>query len=779
LLNQKITDKIIDLSLLLGFFLTPLLFFTQTHDQFELPKITFLILLAIPLLVLELGEKNFIQSRSPTLFLLLFFLTQAIACLPSISLSWITSLGGDYENFAGLSTLLTYVVWYFIFLRVLTPKRIEKIFYFILLAAFFSSLHAIAQHFQFDFIQWNPESVNATREFAAMGNPNFLSAYIAMAIPLFLTLSFRNQDEETQIKSIFSPSYSLLLVLAVGFLFLATAKGQLLLHLDQNNSFSFATRTIGLFCLSLFCIHASRLQLLPVKLFTISILILGLLSTASRGGFLGALIGAGVWLLLAFRDKAWKEKLHHRWALVSKVQFGVTAAMLGLFLAIFGWSFIQRLFDSVIHASQSLATSRLHIWRPALEIIKTNPFFGVGLDTFKIAFPFYSGIEFNQIDGLFMSSRMAHNELLQIAATSGLVGLASYLALLGAFAFTWWRAYQTIGTHGRWVLIALLCAAVAYQVQNLFSFGVAAINFIWFFILAAVCAFNKTPQTTEKPKPAFISFCFHKLIVCVLLLLILFFPIRRLAADIAYGRGDVYSGAIKNHDPQTTADTLTYYSDAEIHYLNRALDVFPWDVKYNLYTGQAYEQRARLDSPKTDWYLNALHYYQNAVQMSHANAYYYNDEGRVYNALSAFDTQYKEKAEKAYGQAVYWSPASPYFILNWMTSLEKIGKTEEAQTETQRAFDSDPAFSAKILSQMAFEKYQAGDKSTAFRYVNEAAQGNTLSAEAFYCRGILYLSEKEKRKALADFEYVQSLHPDPFKNSSVQHLDELIQESQK
>jgi tetratricopeptide (TPR) repeat protein len=421
----------------------------------------------------------------------------------------------------------------------------------------------------------------------------------------------------------------------------------------------------------------------------------------------------------------------------------------------------------------------LHIWRPALEIIKANPIFGVGLDTFKIAFPFYSGIEFNQIDGLFMSSRMAHNELLQIAATSGLVGLAAYLAFLISFALCWWKTYQTTGAHGRWVLIALLSCAVAYQVQNLFSFGVAAINFIWFFLLAAVVTYNKSPQTTETlDKHSILSFYFHKLITCVLLLLILFFPIRRLAADIAYGRSDIYSAAVKNRDSQTTAESLTYYSDAEIHYLNRALDIFPWDVKYNLYTGQAYEQRARLDSPKPDWFLNALRYYQIAVQMSPANAYYYNDEGRVYNALSAFGP-YQEKAEQAYGQAVHFSPASPYFILNWMTSLEKVGKTKEAQKEMQKAFDSDSTFSAKILSQMAFEKYQAGDKAGAFRYVNLAAQGNTLSAEAYYCRGIIYLSEKEKKKALNDFLYVQSLNPDPFKNSSVQHLDELIQESQK
>ena len=346
--NQKFLKKLTDISVLFGFFLTPLLFFTQAHDQFELPKVTFLTLLAVPLLVLELREKNFQKNTLLSLLILLFFATQCIACLPGVSLSWITSLWGDYENFAGLSTLLTYLVWYFIFIRILNLQRIEKVFYFVSLTAFFSSLYAIAQHFQFDFIQWNPESVNATREFAALGNPNFLSAYIAMAIPLFLTLSFDDRKGEIAAKPIFTPLFSLLFLLGIGFLFLATAQGQLFFHLDPSMNFSLVTRTIGLFCFSLFCIHAGRLKLLSVKILVISVFILGLLSTASRGGFLGAFLGVFLWCFLAFQNQEWKEKLKQQWILISKTHLFLGVGVITLFLGFFGWSFIQRLLNSIL-----------------------------------------------------------------------------------------------------------------------------------------------------------------------------------------------------------------------------------------------------------------------------------------------------------------------------------------------------------------------------------------------------------------------------------------------
>ena len=38
---------------------------------------------------------------------------------------------------------------------------------------------------------------------------------------------------------------------------------------------------------------------------------------------------------------------------------------------------------------------------------------------------------------------------------------------------------------------------------------------------------------------------------------------------------------------------------------------------------------------------------------------------------------------------------------------------------------------------------------------------------------------RKKKEALADFEKVVSLHPDPYKNSSVQGLDQLIEECRK
>jgi tetratricopeptide (TPR) repeat protein len=175
--------------------------------------------------------------------------------------------------------------------------------------------------------------------------------------------------------------------------------------------------------------------------------------------------------------------------------------------------------------------------------------------------------------------------------------------------------------------------------------------------------------------------------------------------------------------------------------------------------------------------MEALHCYEKSVEMSPANAYYYNDEGRIYNNLGLTDPQYLPKAEEAFGDAVKWAPASPFFILNWAMALKKVGQEGKAEEQISKSFKLDLAFTSKVLAQMAFDAYKSGDKKTAFQDIGEAVSGNTSSAEALYCRGILYLSEKEKKKALADFEAVKDLQPTPEKNPSIQSLDQFIEQA--
>jgi len=535
------------------------------------------------------------------------------------------------------------------------------------------------------------------------------------------------------------------------------------------------SRALGLLYFSSCWVRLGRFRNGWGTLAGLLILGLGLLSTGSRGGFLGAFLGLLLWACLAFREvgaasfrQKGKDLISWKFPWVP-----ISGTTLLLLVGWFGSGFFQRLFSSFLHIQDSLAVSRLHIWGPAWTIARSNPLLGTGLDTFKIAFPYYSGIEFNLIDGMFTSSRMAHNELLQMAATTGLVGLAAYIGVIAVFGYVWWQAYRLAAPSARWTLIALLCAAVAFHVQNLFSFGVAAIDWLWFFLLAGVQFYYRK----NRPKGSGFWTLPRKAMALLFGLTVLLFPLQRLAADIAFGHGSVASDLLKRSARDQDLGTLIYYSEFEIGHMWKATHLSPLDVKYQLYLGLAYEHRAALDPTHAqDCYLKALDCYQQAIAMSPANAYYYNDEGRIYDDLSRIDPSYRAKSETAYGKAVQWAPASPYFLINWALALERTGKEKEGEEQLQKAFSYSPSFTAKTLGQMAEGAYLSGDKKTAFEMADKAVRGNTSSAEAHYYRGYLYLREKEKKKALADFETTKNLAPTKEKNPTIQLLDQFIGE---
>ena len=63
---------------------------------------------------------------------------------------------------------------------------------------------------------------------------------------------------------------------------------------------------------------------------------------------------------------------------------------------------------------------RIHAWRGVLKMIEANPVTGTGLGTFASAYPLF------KIYGETSIWDQAHNDYLQVAAESGLIGLALF-----------------------------------------------------------------------------------------------------------------------------------------------------------------------------------------------------------------------------------------------------------------------------------------------------------------------------------------------------------------
>jgi O-antigen ligase len=139
---------------------------------------------------------------------------------------------------------------------------------------------------------------------------------------------------------------------------------------------------------------------------------------------------------------------------------------------------------------------RLQIWRDAVPVILERPFLGHGPDNFATPFERHEGEDleealFNQGTGKPDTVDKAHNELLQLTATTGLLGLAAYLWLLVSY---FRNAYRS----GGWPIIALSGGALAYilQLQTVFTTIATGVTF-WAILGVSVAVMRLQERPAE------------------------------------------------------------------------------------------------------------------------------------------------------------------------------------------------------------------------------------------------------------------------------------------
>ena len=148
----------------------------------------------------------------------------------------------------------------------------------------------------------------------------------------------------------------------------------------------------------------------------------------------------------------------------------------------------------------SSAQVRLNIWRDTVPMILDRPLLGHGPDNFVGPFESYVDEDLEssitRSDGVVKTVDRAHNDLLQVAATTGLLGLAAYLWILVSY---FRNAYRS----GGWPLIALSSGVLAYILQIQTSFPTASSSVAFWGILGASAAIMRLPNgETDDPDSA-------------------------------------------------------------------------------------------------------------------------------------------------------------------------------------------------------------------------------------------------------------------------------------
>jgi O-antigen ligase len=203
----------------------------------------------------------------------------------------------------------------------------------------------------------------------------------------------------------------------------------------------------------------------------VAMVAIALVLTFGRGGWVGGVVGVMIVIATA------RPSLRHLMVMAGAAAGLITAIVLAIALFGAGGSPIAQStaarFLSLLDPTAGTGAIRLHIWKDTLGLIASRPLVGYGPDNFGLVFPMF---QTGSWSGLALIDE-SHSELLQIAATQGILGLAAFAWLCIAFVRFWWKGRNQMLASG------VLGACVGYLLTLLVNFSVvpAALPF-WIFL---------------------------------------------------------------------------------------------------------------------------------------------------------------------------------------------------------------------------------------------------------------------------------------------------------
>jgi len=218
----------------------------------------------------------------------------------------------------------------------------------------------------------------------------------------------------------------------------------------------------------------------------VSIIVLALALTLSRGSWIGAAAGIAVLLVLSLRSAALSRAGRRRvWAAALLIVL-IVAAVLAVSLTFVGGeaAILQRKALSIINPWKN--RERVFLARSALAMAADRPLIGSGLNTFVLLHPHPS----LRADPFAPKPKrqvrsFAHNVFLNMAAEGGLLGLAAFVALLIRGGAAGWRWHVAAAGDGRTLSAAALAAYVGLLVHQQFDGTVLSVHIstgLWFLL---------------------------------------------------------------------------------------------------------------------------------------------------------------------------------------------------------------------------------------------------------------------------------------------------------
>ena len=144
---------------------------------------------------------------------------------------------------------------------------------------------------------------------------------------------------------------------------------------------------------------------------------------------------------------------------------------------------------------------RGYYWRAGIEMFKSDPFTGVGVDRYGAYFKEFREVGYPLKYGFEITSSNAHNTFIQLFATAGVFVGTLYLMLIGYVFFSAIKLLRKSNGEDQKITLGLISAWVGFQAQSLISIDNIGIA-VWGWLLggAIIGLSNSVNENLKVPE---------------------------------------------------------------------------------------------------------------------------------------------------------------------------------------------------------------------------------------------------------------------------------------
>ncbi len=637
----RIPNKIIEYTFYLLFFLLPLIIIPYNYELFEFNKMLFVyastVLITTGWLTKIILQKQINFKKNPlNLPVIIFLISQLISTFLSIDVH--TSIWGYYSRFhGGLISSFCYVLLFWAFIN--NIKKPRRYIFLILASGFLVTLYGILEHFGIDAKYWVQDVRN--RVFSTLGQPNWLGAWIDILI--VLPIIYLLQGKTNLLKKIVL--YSLLLIFYICLLF-----------------------------------------------------------TGSRSAFIGFISTISSFLILLF---VFQKKIFYK----NFKKLVIVGLLLLFFCLFFGTPFSPSLPKLIIEGPEKpnplvsnkpstapllISSSwdiRKVVWKGAIDVWKHWPVFGSGVETFAYSYYNFRTREHNDLSEWDFLYNKAHNEYLNFLATTGIVGLGSYLILIIVTILLFLKIIKK--SQKKLLLIGLFSGYVSILVTNFFGFSVVPVAFLFFlFPGIAICLSSEEKQESKVKILSELSVL--QLIFLSLVFITSIYLFRSILelwqADFYFNRGKKYSEA-------------NYFSSG-LNDLYKAINLSPKEALFHaelaetasriavVYSQTDSSESTKLTQEFTDLATNQI---KTTLLLNSVHINFYKKAAGVFMYLGTIDPNYFQKATDILSYTTQIAPTDARTFYTLGLVYQTTNNFSRAAENYQKAIELRPHYTSARL----------------------------------------------------------------------------------